>query len=116
MKKTPRKPRPEDEKYRSIFEHSAVSLWEEDISKLRLRLVELRKGASFSLTEHLLAHPEFVKEAFGLIEVTDVNQASLLLFAADRREQLLGPLNTVLEAVSRAALGDSSLLVLLRQS
>ncbi|MGA2378713.1 MAG: PAS domain S-box protein [Spirochaetia bacterium] len=100
-----------DEKYRSIFEHSAVSLWEEDISRLRSKLHQMKTGGSFSLRAHLAAHPEFVQEAVGLIEVTDVNQASLRLFEADRKEQLLGPLNVVLDAVSRAALGETILAI-----
>jgi PAS domain S-box-containing protein len=96
-----------DEKYRTIFEYSAVSLWEEDISKLRSRLNDMNSRGSFSLRTYLIDHPEFVQEAVGLIEVTDVNRASLQLFEADRKEQLLGPLNLVLDAVSRAALVDT---------
>ena|GEM_PF-3950549 len=100
-----------DEKYRSIFEHSAVSLWEEDISRLRSRIRELKSFGSRSLREHLGAHPEFVQEAVGLIDVTDVNRASLRLFEADRKEQLLGPLDFVLDAVSQAALSDTILAI-----
>lgn len=100
-----------DEKYRSIFEYSAVSLWEEDISKLRSKLNELKKGGRFNLRDYIAAHPEFVQEAVGLIVVTDVNQASLRLFEADRREQLLGPLNVVLDSVSWASFGDMILAI-----
>jgi PAS domain S-box-containing protein len=100
-----------DERYRSIFEYSAVSLWEEDISRLRSRLAELKAGGAFDLRAHLAAHPEFVQEAVNLINVTDVNQVSLRLFEADRKEQLLGPLDVVLGAVSRAALGETILAI-----
>ena len=100
-----------DEKYRNIFEYSAVSLWEEDISKLRKRLNELKSGGTFNLRKHLAAHPEFVQEATQLIEVTDVNEVSLRLFEVDRKEQLLGPLNIVLGAVSRAALSETILAI-----
>jgi PAS domain S-box-containing protein len=71
----------------------------------------LKSFGSRSLREHLEAHPEFVQEAVGLIEVTDVNQASLRLFEADRKEQLLGPLDFVLDAVSQAALSDTILAI-----
>jgi PAS domain S-box-containing protein len=100
-----------NEKYRSIFEHAAVSLWEEDISRLRSKLDEMRSGGGFSLRAHVTAHPEFVQEAARLIEVTDVNRACLLLFEAERREQLLGPLDVVLDTVSRTALGDTILAI-----
>jgi PAS domain S-box-containing protein len=98
-------------KYASIFEHSAVALWEEDISRLRSKLLEMKTGGGFSLRAHLAAHPEFVQEAVGLIDVIDVNQAALHLFEADRKEQLLGPLPQVLDTVSRVAFGDEILAI-----
>ena len=104
-------PVPPDPKYRSIFEHSAVSLWEEDISALRKRLSGLRRPRGFELRAYAAEHPEFVQEAVSLIEVTDVNQASLRMFAASQKKQLLGPLNIVLDAVSRAALLDTIVAV-----
>jgi PAS domain S-box-containing protein len=100
-----------DEKYLSIIEYSPVPLWAEDISKLRSRLDELRAGGNFNLRNHLSAHPEFVQEAAALIDVTDVNEASLRLFEADRKEQLRGPLNIVLDAVSRAGLAETLLAI-----
>jgi hypothetical protein len=106
VKKSPRLSREGGEKYYSIFEHSAVSLWEEDISRLRSRLRELKTG-NVSLRAYLAEHPEFVQEAVELIEVTDVNAVSLKLFEADRKEQLLGPLSVVLGAVSRGLSGLS---------
>jgi PAS domain S-box-containing protein len=96
-----------EEKYRTIFEHSAVSLWEEDISKLRSKLDEMKSRGGVSLRAHVAAQPGFVQQAVRLIEVTDVNKASLLLFEADRKEQLLGPLDIVLDTVSWTALGDT---------
>ena len=98
------------EKYRTIFEYSAVSLWEEDISKLRLKLSEM-KAEGINLRAHIDAHPEFIQEAIHLIEVTDVNQASVLLFEADTKEHLLGPLNIVLDSVSRTALAETILAI-----
>jgi hypothetical protein len=48
--------RERNEKYRTIFEYSAVSLWEEDISKLRLKLSEM-KAVGINLRAHIDAHP-----------------------------------------------------------
>jgi hypothetical protein len=45
--------KPIDEKYRSIFENAAVSIWEEDVSKLRRRLAVLRSGRNWNLRTHL---------------------------------------------------------------
>ncbi|MGA2765301.1 MAG: PAS domain S-box protein [Spirochaetia bacterium] len=69
------------------------------------------KAGGISLRAHLEAHPEFIQEALRLIEVTDVNQACLSLFEADSKEDLLGPLTMVLDAVSRAAMADTILAI-----
>ena len=100
-----------DAKYATIFEHSAVPLWEEDVSRLRSKLHDMKIGGTFDLRAHLAAHPEFVLEAVGLIDVTDVNLATLRLFEAERKEQLLGPLPRVLDAMSLAAFGDTILAI-----
>jgi PAS domain S-box-containing protein len=97
--------------YESIFEHSAVPLWEEDISKLRAKLRAMKTIDGFDLRAHLAAHPEFVPEAVGLIETTNVNQATLRLFEADRKEQLLGPLRPDLGPSSRAAFEQTILAI-----
>jgi PAS domain S-box-containing protein len=93
----------ENEKYRGFFEHSAVPMWEEDITRLRSRIRTVKASGRCTLREYIGAHPEFVQEAAGLIKVADVNQASLRLFEADRKDQLLGPLNIVLDRVSQEA-------------
>ncbi len=98
-------------KYQDIFEHCAVSLWEEDISRLRVRLEEMRSAPGFNLRAHLSAHPEFLQEAAGLIDVADVNQATLRLFEAESRQQLLGPLTTVPNAVLSTALAETILAI-----
>jgi PAS domain S-box-containing protein len=104
VKKSSRTSRHEDEKYRDIFEHSAVSMWEEDITKLRLRLGELSTAGVTDFRAYLEAHPEFLREAVELIEVTDVNRATLRLCEAERKGQLLGPLSYFLDTDFRVAI------------
>ncbi len=100
----------DDSRYRAIFEYAAVSLWEKDISRLRARLREIRRDG-IDLRSHLAAHPEFIQEAVGLIEVTDVNQATLRLLEIPRKEMLLGPIRAVLTDVSRAAMSQTILAI-----
>jgi PAS domain S-box-containing protein len=88
-----------------------VPLWEEDISKLRARLAVLKKNGGFCMRDYLSARPQFAQEAVRLIKVTDVNQASLRLFEAERKEQLLGPLDMVLGAVLRTAVTETLLAI-----
>lgn len=79
--------------YRNIFDRAPVSLWEEDYSRVAQRLEELRRRGVTDLQTHLDEHPEFVEEAFGLVRVTDVNDASVALVEAEEREQLLGKID-----------------------
>ncbi|HTZ50173.1 MAG TPA: PAS domain-containing protein [Spirochaetia bacterium] len=97
-------------RFREIFEHAAVSLWEEDISRLRARLEEMAR-AGIDLRGHLQSHPEFAQEALGLIEVTDVNEAAVRLVGADRRESLLGPMRFPLTESARDAIGETVLAI-----
>ena len=86
-----------ERRYQSIFEHSTVSLWEEDISRLRSRVNGLVSRGITDLRSYLVEHPEFVREAVRSIQVIDVNKATLRLYEAERKEQLLGPLKIALD-------------------
>ena len=104
----------EETRFRSIFQHSAVSLWEEDISGLRAALGALGDRGVTDIGAYLDAHPEFLDEAARLITVVDVNEATLELYEVADRRQLLGPLATTLDMadpVTRASLRDDVLLI-----
>ena len=93
-------PRPIAGKDRSIFEHSAVSLWEEDISGLRALIREWQSRKVSDLHAYLLAHPSLVRKGIKAIRVVDVNEATLRLYGAKSRKDLLGPLDITLDAES----------------
>ena len=104
----------EEKRFQSIFQHSAVSLWEEDISGLRAALHELRARGVVDMRKHLDEHPEFLEEAARLITVIDVNEATLELYEAKDRRELLGPLGRTLDLedpVTCASLRDDVLLI-----
>ena len=87
-------------KDRSIFEHSAVSLWEEDISGLRALIREWQSRKVSDLHAYLLAHPALVRKGIKAVRVVDVNEATLRLYEAKSRKDLLGPLDITLDAES----------------
>ena len=47
------------------------------------------------MRSYLDEHPEFLTEAAGMVKVLDVNEASLKMFAADSKAELLGSLDKV---------------------
>ncbi|HUZ17823.1 MAG TPA: PAS domain S-box protein [Spirochaetia bacterium] len=86
-----------DELYRSIFQHSAVSLWVQDIADLRRKIAEWRSAGISELRSYLPAHPSALREAVHAISVVDVNDATLEMYEVEKKEALLGPLDKTLD-------------------
>jgi PAS domain S-box-containing protein len=72
----------------SLFEHSPISVWEEDFSELKARMDSMRAEGVQDYRAYLDAHPEEVLRCAGLVKIVDVNQASVELFQADSKEQI----------------------------
>ncbi len=82
-------------RYRNLFENSPISLWEEDFSAVKKRLDALREKGVTDLHAYFQAHPQEVAECASLVRVVDVNKATLNLFEASNKEELLGNLERV---------------------
>jgi signal transduction histidine kinase/CheY-like chemotaxis protein/HAMP domain-containing protein len=82
-------------RYRALFESVGVSLWEEDYSAIQAMLQGLKQQGVADVPGYIREHPEFVSEAARRLQVLEVNDATLKLFHADSKEQLLGSLDQV---------------------
>ncbi|MGB8253679.1 MAG: ATP-binding protein, partial [Anaerolineaceae bacterium] len=80
--------RESEARYRSLFEDSPISLWEEDYSAVKHRLDALRKQGVKDIHAYLKAHPQVVREIASQVRVMDVNKASLNLYHARKKEEL----------------------------
>lgn len=74
---------------RGLFEHSPISLWVEDFSKVKHLLEELRARGIDDFRVFTDVHPEFVTRCMSEIRVVDVNRHTLSLFGAPDRAALL---------------------------
>ncbi len=93
--------RENETRYRILFEESPVSLWEEDFSGVKQAIDKLRESGITDVSSYFKKHPEIVIEYIPLVKVIDVNQATLTLYKATSKEQLLGNLNhIVVDAVA----------------
>ncbi|HUX13985.1 MAG TPA: PAS domain-containing protein [Spirochaetia bacterium] len=90
--------------YRRAFEKVDASLWIEDIAQLRGELRALRAIHGNRLQHYIKTNPEFVIRAASLIEVIDVNEATLQLFGVSDKSDLLGPLARTLDLTHEAAI------------
>lgn len=79
-----------EERYRSLFEHTPVAIWDEDCTRTKAFVDGLERPADGDLDAYLLHHPELVAAAGALVKVTDVNQATLALHHASSKDELLG--------------------------
>ncbi len=75
-------------RYRGIFEGARVALWEEDFSATLALLDDLRAQGVTDLRAYLSADPAALARAIELVRITDVNDYSVELFGAQRKEDL----------------------------
>jgi response regulator RpfG family c-di-GMP phosphodiesterase len=77
-------------RFRSLFENTPVSIWEEDFSDVKTYLDGLTaKDQQLNLEDYINKHPMVLMECMSLVKIIDVNQASLKLFGARNKEELL---------------------------
>lgn len=78
-----------EKKFRGLFENTEVSIWNEDFSAVIDTLQDLRKAGVKDLHQHLLDNPGAAWEMVSKVKVTQVNEATLSLFAAQNHDDVL---------------------------
>ncbi len=87
--------RESEERYRTIFNTAAVSIWEEDFSAVKAAIDDLKSQGVTDFNRYLDEHPEFVSQATQMVSVVDVNKTTLRMFGATCKEHLLGALDKI---------------------
>ena len=85
-----------EERYRSLFEESPFPMWEEDLSRVKTYLDELKASGITDVGGHLRANRPDAEECVRRIRVTDVNRAAREFYGATR-EQLMGDLTRIFD-------------------
>jgi PAS domain S-box-containing protein len=98
-------------RYRNLFEYSPVSLWEEDFSGIKARLEELKELGVADLKEFFEANPEELIGCVLQARVIDVNQATLALYKAKSKGELLGDLGRISDESTLPAHKESILAI-----
>jgi PAS domain S-box-containing protein len=81
--------RESEQRYRYIFQTAGVSIWEADFSQVQAAIDELKAQGVRNFRQYLAAHPAFVRHAISLMKIIDVNDATVTLFGARSKEELL---------------------------
>ncbi len=95
--KVGRAARPAGGSDRTIFDRSAAPLIEQDISGLRPMIAGWQARGIEDLRAYLGRHLSVLRRAIHSIKVIDVNAATVKLYEAREKRQLLGPLDVTID-------------------
>ncbi len=82
-------------RYRTLFENSPVSFWEEDFSAVKAYIDSLREKGIYDFRTYFNENPEALRHCSTLVKILDVNQATLRLYKAKTKEELYKGLSSV---------------------
>ena len=80
--------RESEKRYRSLFDDSPLSLWEEDFTDVKKRLDDLRESGIIDLRTYLEQNPDEVFNIRSHVKITAVNKATLDQYGARDLEEL----------------------------
>ncbi|HMB91974.1 MAG TPA: ATP-binding protein, partial [Rhodothermales bacterium] len=105
--------RESEERYRAIFDTVGVSIWEEDFSEVKKALDAIEAQGVTDLRRYLEEHSAIVDRMLDRVRIRTVNEATLTMYGASSKEELLGPLRQVFLPEARSIFIDE-LMVLAR--
>jgi PAS domain S-box-containing protein len=101
----------QEQRYRYIFEAVGISIWEEDFSEIKAAIEQLRAAGVQDFRQYFSEHPEFLQQAIDMVRLRDVNQASLKLFGAQDKAELLNSLHQIFTPETQAVFVEELLAI-----
>ncbi|MBK7175487.1 MAG: PAS domain S-box protein [Bacteroidales bacterium] len=83
-----------ESRYRSLFENSAVPIFEEDFSLVKELLDEIKKQGITDYRAYFDKHPEEIVRCSSLIKIVDINAESLRFFNTTTKDEILNDIMT----------------------
>lgn len=100
-----------EERYKSLFEDSPISLWEEDLTRLKDFFDELKAQGVEDFRRYFGEHPEALGECASRIVIRDVNRATVELLEAKSKQDLLANLAQVFTEESFAVFREEMIIL-----
>ena len=72
-----------------------MSIWEEDFSQVTAAIDDLKAQGVRDFSQYIAAHPEFIQQAISMVKIIDVNDATVKLFEAQSKDELLVSLHKI---------------------
>ncbi len=79
-----------EQKFRTLFDHSPISIWEEDFSELKKQFDLLRPTEGKNWRSYFEKNPGEVARFASLVQVVDINNTGISFLQSDKKN-LLGP-------------------------
>ena len=76
-------------RFRSLYDHAPVALWEQDWSAVRAALAELAQSGVDDMERYLGANPSQVRRLASLVRILDVNASALRQIGAGHKDMSL---------------------------
>jgi signal transduction histidine kinase len=76
-------------RYRTLFEDSPISLWEEDFSEVKKYLESIPQEDISNWESYLTTHPQVVKDCISLVKIIGVNRATLDMLKFENKLDLM---------------------------
>lgn len=95
--------RESEERHRIFFENVPVPLWEEDFSEVKKYIDVLKNRGISDFRAYFNEQPEVIAHCAKLAKIINVNHATLCLYHAKDKEELIGSLNKILVDLSYKA-------------
>jgi diguanylate cyclase (GGDEF)-like protein/PAS domain S-box-containing protein len=83
-------------RYRSLFEDSPISLWEEDFSAIKFEIDRFKSMGVKNFHEFFSTNQDIVLRLMEKIKVINVNQATIRLFKASSKEDLFNHIHSII--------------------
>lgn len=77
-----------EERFRTLFNNSAIPIWEEDFSRVKAYFNHLEMQGVENFRQYFTDFPDEVKKCVSLIEVLDINDESIRFFKMMKKEQV----------------------------
>ena len=90
-----------EQRFRRIFESTRISIWEEDFTEVKAELDALLSCGITDFHRHFAEHPELVDALINKVRVHDVNPATVALFGARNKRDLLQSLHRIFTPETR---------------
>jgi C4-dicarboxylate-specific signal transduction histidine kinase len=88
--------RQSEQRYRHLFHHMPIALWQIDSRRLIDVFKEPQAAGVTDLGDYINAHPDFLDRAMGALIIAEVNEGAVRMFEARDANELSGPITRFL--------------------